>query len=238
MSVTVAIAVIGDEVLSGHIEDTNTRFLAKKLFDLGAELKLVVTLPDELETIIGCVNDLKGRFDFVITTGGIGPTPDDKTREAISRVFGAPLELHPTAEEVIRSYYGERTTEERLALGYVPRGAEVLLTPGTRIPFFSMENVFVLPGIPILVQSMFPVIAEKFRGEPIHTAEFTTRKGESQFARIMTEAEKLFPEVSIGSYPRIDKIPFTVRLLFKSRSKEEVERAAGWLKERIEGLPD
>jgi len=233
---TAAVIIIGDEILSGQVYDRNTYFLASKLQNLGTDLKIIVTIPDDIATIAEWVSSFRQKYDFVITSGGIGPTPDDKTREGIAKGVGLNLELNKEAKKELDLYYKGKINEKRLLMAYMPEGAAIIKNPETGAPAFKIENIYVFPGVPILLEKLFEIVKEEFRSVPIYKESFITNIGESFFAHLMDEIPLKFKEVSVGSYPKIEKKPYCAELVLKSRNKEELEKARKWLYMQIKKI--
>eukprot|EP00873_Tetraselmis_striata_P010717 jgi/Tetstr1/430981/TSEL_020736.t1 len=229
----VALMIIGNEILSGSIQDSNTQWLAKSLYNRGVDLVRVEMLPDDIEDIVATVHRLKarvGEHGAIITSGGIGPTHDDVTYEAIAKATGTTLALHEPTVKKMRDHYsglGKELNEARLRMATLPVGAEVLVTEGMWVPLVNIDEVYILPGIPRLFQGMLGAHLERFRGVQMHSAAVYTHQGEGEIAELLGDIAKRFPSVNIGSYPNVtvDKDVFTTKLNFESRD-EEAMRAA------------
>lgn len=236
MSKTAAVIIVGNEVLSGRTREKNAWWLSTQLTPRGIYVRRVFTIPDERETITEYVRDCRKRWDYVIVCGGIGPTPDDVTRPAIADACGVECVPHPDAVAILQEYYGDRCTPRRLVMSELPEGAKLLPNPRTGAPGFYMENVFVLPGIPELVEAMFPGVCAHMEESPYTEQEFDVALGESEFADIMEDACERFPTVEIGSYPRVSQCAHGWRcsLVVKGHSAADVTRACEWLKSSIE----
>lgn len=233
---TVAILLIGNELLYGEIVDENLSFLARTLFAWGCSLKFAHVIPDELDLVVGEMKDAMQKVDWVVTTGGIGVTPDDVTRPAAARALGVPLVRHPEAEADVRSYYREHITPVRLRLADLPEGAELIRNPVNHIPTFRSGKLIVLPGVPSLVKAMFPSQREVLASTPFHVAQIDTHVGESRLAPHLEEAEQKFAGISFGSYPDIDTRPMRVRLVIRGKDEQAVEKAHAWLVAHVERL--
>src|SRR5215467_6244662 len=159
---TACVLIIGNEILSGRVQDENVAFLAKGLNEVGIRLKEVRVIPDDSDTIVGTVNEVRRAFDYVFTTGGIGPTHDDITSASIAEAFAVPLIIHPDARRLLESHYPPGgLNEARLRMAQVPDGATLLLNPISRAPGFRIDNVFVLPGVPQIMQAIFSELKHK-----------------------------------------------------------------------------
>jgi len=234
-SPTIGIAVIGDEILLGEVADENLNWAASRLFELGADLRYSCVLPDDLPFMLTQMKWMKDTFDWVITTGGIGATHDDMTRQMVAELFQVPLVEYPDAVRIFEEKLGSPLPGRIRDLVMIPEGAKLVYGPKMAAPGFIMGNVIVLPGIPKLVRSMFPSFEDRLRGERIHRDEMVTKKFESEIADLLDKAQELFPDVKIGSYPVTGNAGHRVRLVLRSRSREHLDDAMKHLKGRIEG---
>ena len=234
-SPTVGLGVIGDEVLLGEVADENLTWVAKRLFILGAELEYSCVLPDDLAFMSKHLKWMKGTFDWVITTGGIGATHDDVTRQAVAEIFQVPLEEYHQAVRVFEEKLGSPLPGKVRDLAMIPAGAELVYCDETAAPGFIIGNLIALPGIPRLVRSLFPAFEGRLRGEELHRTEMTTNRFESQIAGLLDETQNKFPNVKIGSYPVMGNAGHRVRLVLRSRSPEDLEEAVNHLKGRLDG---
>lgn len=202
-SPTASIIVIGNEILSGRTEDKNINYIAKKLNNLGIRLMEVRVVPDIEETIISAVNEMRRVFTYVFTTGGIGPTHDDITSLSIAKAFGVKLYRHPDAVKAITKHYGEdEINNARLKMAEVPEGSELLENKLSSAPGFKKENVFVMAGIPRIMQStMDTAIPMLETGKKILSKEISAEVYESLIAERLTAIQDKYPSVDIGSYP-------------------------------------
>lgn len=225
---TAAIIIVGNEILSGRTRDANAYWLAQELAKIGVLLRRISVIPDVFDTIVAEVNALRAAHDYVIVCGGIGPTPDDVTRPAVAAAFGVPCEPHAEAVQILNDYYGERATPRRLSMAELPRGCSLIYNPYSGAPGCRMENVFVLPGIPELVQGMFPQVAQAMRHGALYQCELRTNVGESEFADLMEAALAQFPSVDIGSYPSWKNREWRCTLVFKSTDAQALEQARAW----------
>lgn len=251
MGLRAAVCVIGNEVLSGKTQDTNTHFIAKFMFRRGIDLVRVAVIPDELETIAATVkqlSDLVGPTGYVITTGGIGPTHDDITYEGVALAFGKGVELHqPTLDGLTQSMISRGRpasdiNEDRKRMAMLPQGCKVLST-ASWVPIAVMHNVYVLPGIPRMVKEMLEYNEDHFQGVPIHRAIVHTLRWEGDLASALTAVQKRHPNVAIGSYVNLsdDKTgtrdeSYNTRLTIDGRNAEEVEQVAQEVAVATEGF--
>jgi len=230
---TAAIIIVGNEILSGRTRDANAYWLAQQLKAIGVMLRRISVIPDVIETIVNEVNALRAAHEYVIVCGGIGPTPDDVTRPAIAAAFGVPCEPHPEAVQILKKFYGERATPRRMSMAELPRGCELIYNPHSGAPGCRMENVFVLPGIPELVEGMFPQIAQRLRHGSLYEHEMRVKLGESEFADVMEEALRRFPAVDMGSYPAWHGEGWRCSLVFKSADEAALNEARAWFEEAL-----
>jgi molybdenum cofactor synthesis domain-containing protein len=202
---TAALAVIGDEILSGRTQDKNVAQLATWLNDHGIRLAEVRIVPDDVERIAETVNALRGAHDYLFTTGGIGPTHDDITVDAIAAAFGVPVVIHPAAHAILEDYYRDRPgglNDARLRMARVPQGAELIANPSSGAPGIRIGNVYILAGVPHIAGSMMAALTGKLEGgRPVVSVTVGARAAESEVADLLRETEAAHPGVAIGSYP-------------------------------------
>jgi len=233
MNKTAGIIIIGNEILSGRTRDRNAYWIAQQFHILGIAVRKISVIPDVTPTIVDEVRLFHTAFDYTIVCGGIGPTPDDLTRQAVSEAFGVACVPHPEAVQLLKMFYGERCNHSRLSMAELPENARLITNPVTMAPGFQVENVFVLPGIPELVEAMFPGIAEHLDHSKLFETEFTSRLGESDFADLMVESMNKFPDVDHGSYPSMKHDKWRCSLVLKGYSQSAVNNAADWLQTKI-----
>jgi molybdenum cofactor synthesis domain-containing protein len=202
---TAALAVIGDEILSGRTQDKNVAQVALWLNDHGIRLTEVRIVPDDLRRIGETVNELRASYDYVFTTGGIGPTHDDITVDAIAAAFGVPVVIHPQARAILEDFYRDRPgglTDARLRMARVPEGAELIPNPTSGAPGVKMGNIYILAGVPAIAASMLVGLTGKIEGgRPVVSVTVGARAPESDVADLLRETEEAHPGVAIGSYP-------------------------------------
>ena len=223
---TACLLVIGNEVLSGRTQDANIRFLAVKLGELGIPMREVRVIPDIAQTIIDTVNEVRRKFTYVFTTGGIGPTHDDITSECIAAAFGVPWEPHPVAfARMEKAYRPGQFNAARQRMGTMPRGAALIDNAMSVAPGFQMENVYVMAGVPRVMQSMFEWLAPRLQGgariesRSVHT----TGMPEGVIAAGLSEIQARYPDIDLGSYPYYQPSGNGVTLVAKGTSVTEVE---------------
>ncbi len=230
---TAALVVIGNEILSGRTVDANLPYLARELNALGIPLLEARMVPDVEARIVEAVNACRARYTYLFTTGGIGPTHDDITAAAVARAFGRRLLRHPEAERRLRAYYPpEKINEARLKMAEMPEGAELIDNPISTAPGFRIDNVFVLAGIPRVMQAMFEGIRHRLAGgPPILSRSLTLMAPEGDVAAILTAIQGDFPDVEIGSYPFFTFGRPGTSIVFRSRDAAACEAARA----RLEG---
>jgi molybdenum cofactor synthesis domain-containing protein len=239
---TAGIILIGDEILSGKVQDQNARFLIDELRALGVALRRVVTIPDVLEDIAATVADVAGRFDHVFTSGGVGPTHDDLTMEGVARAFGGRVIRHPELEALLRGYYGERLRERDLRMADVPEGAHFVVGEGGMgWPVIAMRNVYILPGVPELFRRKFLSIRERFREAPYALRAVFTSSEEGVIAHELDRIVATYAEVAVGSYPSFSAPDYKVKVTIESKDAaavaaafEDLVRALGAAVVRVE----
>jgi molybdenum cofactor synthesis domain-containing protein len=202
-SFTAGVIVIGDEILSGRTLDTNSNFIAKKLIDAGIELVEVIVIQDKKKTIIEKVLNYSSKYSYVFTTGGIGPTHDDITSESISEAFELNYEFNQKAFEILSNYYPKgEFNESRQRMAKMPAGSELIINPMTAAPGFKIKNVYVLPGVPEIMQVMFTELVKTInKGNPKITRTINTDLYESKIANHLKNIQNKYKDSSIGSYP-------------------------------------
>ena len=198
-----SLVIIGDEILSGRTEDKNLAYLAQWLSKLGIHLCEVRVVLDNETDIIGAVNSLRKRYDYVFTTGGIGPTHDDITTDSIAKAFGVKTKIDDEALIKMKEYLaGKELTEPLLKMLYIPEGGELIYSPATKAPGYKIENVFVMAGIPSIMQGMLEGMYDYLeKGKVVHSRSFDILVGESFFAEKLTKIQDRFTGLDIGSYP-------------------------------------
>jgi molybdenum cofactor synthesis domain-containing protein len=231
---TAAIVVIGNEILTGKSEDKNASFLIGELHRLGVALRRIVVIADELDAIAKEVAECAARFDYVFTSGGVGPTHDDVTIEGVARAFGSPVVRHPELESMLRTYFGENIDEARLRMADMPEGSELIREKGMRWPVVAAGNVFILPGVPELFRSKFEAIRERFRAEPFHTSAIYTREDEFDISPRLHDIASRHPDVDIGSYPTFTREDYRVKITIESKEESSVARAREALLELLD----
>jgi len=225
--VTAAVLIIGNEILSGRTQDQNLAYLATGLNSVGVTLREARVIPDITEVIVATVNELRRQYDYLFTTGGIGPTHDDITSECVAKAFGVPWTLHPEAHQIFLSHYkpGE-LNEARLRMAHTPEGASLIINPVSRAPGFRMGNVFVMAGIPRVMQAMFDAVKHDLRGgRPMLARTVSCHLPEGIIAKGLGEIQNRYADLDIGSYPFYRRGEFGTSLVLRGR--DAVRLAAG-----------
>jgi molybdenum cofactor synthesis domain-containing protein len=234
---TAALVVIGDEILSGRTQDRNVAQVATWLNDQGIRLAEVRVVPDESERIGEAVNALRSKHDYLFTTGGIGPTHDDITVDAIAASFGVPVIVHPRARRILEDYYRGRPgglNEARLRMARVPQGAELIPNPRSGAPGIRIENVYILAGVPHIAASMLEALSGTLEGgSPVVSVTVGARAPESEVADLLRETEESHPGVAIGSYPFFKDGGYGANFVIRSEDGELAERTGSDLADRL-----
>lgn len=223
-----ALVVIGNEILSGRTRDTNTSWIAEHIADIGVVLGEVRVVPDVETEIIFSVNELRQKFDYVFTTGGIGPTHDDITAESIARAFDTTLELHPEAYAILVRHYGGEVevTPPRKKMAMIPVGASLINNPVSGAPGFQIANVFVMAGVPRIMQAMFDDVKLRLnRGKPMLSNTIACSLSESAVAQPLEDIQKEYPTVTIGSYPHFRGGILGLSLVLRSTDNDALDAA-------------
>ena len=237
---TAAVLLIGDEILSGRTKDKNLGFIADFLVALGIDLKEARCVADDEGDIVAAVNALRARYTYVFTTGGIGPTHDDITADAIAKAFQVPIGHHPRAVEVLTNYFkeiGREINEARLRMARVPQGATLIENAISKAPGFRMDNVFVMAGVPKIMQAMMEAIAPTLdKGVPMQSRTVALQGGEGDVAKPLGEIQARYADVFIGSYPFEGATGFATNLVVRSRNPEALAKAEAEVKAVAESL--
>ena len=225
--VNAAILIIGNEILSGRTQDTNTSTIALWLNSIGVKLQEVRIIPDIEETIISTVNKLRISNHYVFTTGGIGPTHDDITAQSISKAFNLDYEVHKEAYKILETYYkpGE-FNEGRQKMVWMPKNAKLILNPTSGAPGFNVENVFCLPGVPSILKSMLGGLKNEIvGGDPILSNTISLRTVESEIAESLTNVQNNNKDVEIGSYPFFQAGKLGVSIVIRSENQSKIDQS-------------
>lgn len=223
---TAAALVIGNELLSGKVQDRNVTALARLLFELGISFERVVFCRDDVEVIVAELDQLRGAHDYVFTSGGVGPTHDDVTVAAVARAFRCDMVHCPEIEDLLREFFGERMSDSHLRMARVPAGASLVTSPRGRWPTLRVENVFILPGLPEIFLRKLDVLRDQLEGGvPFVSRSVATSCDEGEIAPLLERLVQDHAAVSIGSYPRWGDGPIRLAVTFDGRDAGAVERA-------------
>lgn len=235
MPKTAAALIIGNEILTGKIQEENVAFLARELFALGVSLRRVIVCPDEMDVIVETLNQLRADHDFVITSGGVGPTHDDITIDAVAQAFGRALVRSAEVEALIRQYHGDRVTAGHLRMANMPEGAQLVRHAKIPWPTIHMGNVYVLPGIPEIFRHKFEAIRPQLGGDgPFVSRAVYTLCDEGEVAALLQQLCVQHPGVTIGSYPRWRDPEYRVKITFDGRDESAVQAATDAFLEKLE----
>ncbi len=228
-SVTAGVLVIGDEILSGRTKDRNIGYIAEYLTASGIDLREARVVADDIDAIAEAVNAMRARYDYVFTTGGIGPTHDDITADGVAHAFGAEVHHDPRAVEILREHLGDRLNEARLRMARMPVGAELIENPVSRAPGWRMDNVHVMAGIPSVMQGMLDAVAPTLRTGVRMQSRSIAGRGvkEGDLGGPLGELQVRYPEIMIGSYPYFDGTQFTTTVVLRGRDDNMLGRVAG-----------
>ena len=232
MAKTAGIIVIGNEILSGKVVDTNSPFLCQELRTLGVDVRRILVIPDDIETIAHDVAMFSQTFDYVFTTGGVGPTHDDVTIEAIAHGLGRRVVIHPELDALLQQYWADRPSTARAKMASVPEDAQLLMEPSLPIPVLLVDNVYIFPGIPQLFRRKFESIKERFRDLPYYARLVYVTVHESAFSHYLDTLVSEFPDLLLGSYPEVKNPDYRVKLTLESKDSAYLTQAY----ERLLGL--
>lgn len=236
--VTACVVVIGNEILSGRTQDQNIAYIGRRCDELGIELAECRIIPDVTEAIITAVDACRRQYDYVFTTGGIGPTHDDITTAAVARLYERKIERNAAALTALGSYYGkDRLNDARLKMADIPVGASLIDNPISGAPGFQIENVFVLPGVPLIMQAMFEGITDRLiGGDPILTGCVITNLTEGTLAEGLSQVQDRYPRVVIGSYPFFKQGKLGVNLVMRTTDDSLLAAVAAAIRQLIQDL--
>jgi molybdenum cofactor synthesis domain-containing protein len=236
--VTACVLIIGNEILSGRTQDANLAFLAQGLNDVGIRLREARVIPDDRTVIVSTINEVRRGFDYVMTTGGIGPTHDDITAQCVADAFGVALIVHPEARRLLETHYPPgHLNEARMRMAMVPEGAVLLPNPISRAPGFQIGNVYVLPGVPSIMQGIFEQLKHRLvGGEKVLSRSVSCQLSEGALARDLAALQDRYSDVEIGSYPYFRRGDFGVTLILRGTDRERLAAATEELKELIRNL--
>jgi molybdenum cofactor synthesis domain-containing protein len=238
-TITAAILVIGDEILSGRTKDKNIGYIAEYLTNIGIDLKQVRVVPDDAPEIIAALDALRNRFTYVFTTGGIGPTHDDITADCVAKAFGVPIDHDPRAVAMLRERYTpEELNEARLRMARIPFGADLIENPISRAPGFKLGNVIVMAGVPSIMQAMLDNAAPMLSTGRKMIAEAIDAHGlpEGIYAKALGEIATAHKDVSIGSYPSFINGGFRNQIVVRGKDADAVVQAAEAIRRAISSL--
>ena len=232
MAKRVGIVILGDEVLRAETRESHIAYMLPLLNEWGAEVALCAILPDDVPTVVRHLRAYLAEADLLILTGGIGPTPDDITREAVATVAGGPLVVHPEAKALLEAYYGEKMNENRMVMAQVPEGAVLIPNRISVAPGFFVARMAVFPGIPRLLHEMFEWVKPLVEGKKAARVTLYSFALESAYAGIMRETIGAFSGVSIGSYPLMEG-EYRVRIVFRAENFARAAACADRFTERM-----
>lgn len=202
---TAAVLLIGNELLSGRTQDTNLAYIAKRMVERGIRVKEARVISDTPEVIVSSVNEMRQRYTYVFTTGGIGPTHDDITADCVAEAFGVSLPINAEAKAILLAYFAERdikVNEDRLRMARIPEGASLVENAVSAAPGFQLENVFVFAGVPRIMQAMLDSVLDRLdEGQVLHSITVLCQLGEGTIASALRALQRQYPDVDIGSYP-------------------------------------
>jgi molybdenum cofactor synthesis domain-containing protein len=239
-TVTAAVAIIGNEILSGRTKDANLPFLAEQLNALGIQVREARVVADVTDEIVAAVNELRSRYDYVFTTGGIGPTHDDITAEAVAKAFDVAIDVDAEARALLERHYattGAELNEARLRMARLPHGATMVENPISKAPGFQIGNVFVLAGIPVVAQAMFESLKHRLvGGAPVQSRAIAVFLAEGTVAKGLGALQDKYPSADIGSYPFHRQGRFGTSLVVRSQDAGVLNAATEELRALLAGL--
>jgi molybdenum cofactor synthesis domain-containing protein len=235
--VTAAVLVIGDEILSGRTKDVNIAAIAAHLTSIGIDLREARVVGDSEAAIIAALNELRARYTYVFTTGGIGPTHDDITADSIGKAFGVAVDIDPRAVAVMQPAYAARgleLTPARLRMARTPAGSELIINTVSAAPGFMIGNVIVMAGVPAIMLAMLEAATQHLRlGQVVNAVSIVLARPEADLAELFAAHQQAFPDVAMGSYPAFVDGGYRTELVLRGRSVERLDLAAGELRRKL-----
>lgn len=237
---TAAVLLIGNELLSGRTQDSNLAYIAKKMVEKGIRLREARVISDTPEVIVQTLNELRSRYTYVFTTGGIGPTHDDITADCVAEAFGVELPINPEAESVLMAYFKERDIEpnaDRLRMARIPVGASLVDNSVSAAPGFQMENVFVFAGVPRIMQAMLDSVLPRLaEGDVVHSVTVLCHLGEGTIASSLRDIQARYPDVDVGCYPGKMSGDIKLSLVARGTDESELENVKAALEKMVSDL--
>lgn len=228
-----AMVVIGNEILSGKVTDTNSPFLATQLRAAGVSLERIIVIPDDIEVIARTVGEYSTAYDLVFTSGGVGPTHDDVTICGVAAALGREVVRHPQLERGLRDFFKGDVDDARLRFADVVEGTELIADDHLKFPTFLVDNIYILPGIPEIFRDKVAAIRSRFATDPFYLRIVYVSEHETAIAGFLDRTLEAFPELLLGSYPKLDHPEYKVRLTLESKDPEYLEGALGKLLELL-----
>ncbi|HUB08787.1 MAG TPA: molybdopterin-binding protein [Myxococcales bacterium] len=231
-----AVVIVGNEILSAKVRDENGPFLLSRLRELGVDARRLLVVADEIDEIVWAIASLRREVDWILTTGGVGPTHDDVTVAGVARALGRPVVRHPDLVALVERHYGAGVEAAAFRLADVPAGAELVYQPGIWIPALQVERIVLLPGVPQLCRIQFEAVAPRLTGNPFTLKAVYVSAGEPAIAAALDAVADGHPRVALGSYPRFDReADHKVKLTLESRDAAAVAKA---LEDLLARLPE
>ncbi len=236
-TITAAVLVVGDEILSGRTRDQNINYIAVHFTGIGIRLQEVRVVGDETAAIVSAINELRARYSYVVTTGGIGPTHDDITADAVALAFGVELELNGEARKLLETYFAKRgieATPARLRMARIPHGAALIENAISIAPGFMIDNVIVLAGVPDIMQVMLDAVTPRLAcGKKMQSVTIVIARPEGDVADLFAAHQQTFPDVAMGSYPAFTENRFTTQLVLRSTDSARLDAAKQGLESKL-----
>jgi molybdenum cofactor synthesis domain-containing protein len=222
---TAAMIVIGNEILSGKVDDSNSPFLARTLRAAGVSLERVIVIPDDVPTISATVAEYAARYDLVFTSGGVGPTHDDMTIAGIAAAFDCEVIHAPELRALIEKHIGQDAASPYFKMAEVPDGAELVDGGSSNFPTVLMRNVYILPGIPEIFEKKVAALVGRFQTRPYFLRQVLVNENEARIAEYLNATLEAFPELMLGSYPKLSHPEYSVRLTLESKDESYLDSA-------------
>ncbi len=230
---TASILIIGNEILSGKVEDSNSKFLSRELRKLGVNVQRIAVIPDLEEEISLEIKRTSKQYTWVFTCGGVGPTHDDVTLRGIAQGLSKKVSIHPEILKMLHEHYGSTLNEAQLKLSEVPEGAELIMTGTMSFPVLKINNIFIFPGVPEIMKKKFNSIKMRFQTSPYALKQLYVNASEDEIAHLLNRFVEKFPDLLLGSYPQLNQKNYKVILTVETKNESLLESAFQYLLQLI-----
>ncbi len=225
MAITAGIIIVGDEILSGKVQDCNSLFMAKELRSYGVNVRHISIISDDIIEISDEVRKLSNKYDYVFTSGGVGPTHDDVTIEGISKAFNVKPVVNDYLKDILQRRYGKKLSPEQLKMAFIPEGAKLIKEELLKFPLVLFKNVYIFPGLPEYLKNKFVALKNIFNEPPILLKKVYIKEYEHEVAPLLNSIVNKYEEVKIGSYPTVNSKDYSVMITLESLDENDLNSA-------------